>query len=293
MIMNDSYLWPDGKKSAMCFSVDVDAHAPWFWNNRHGLPKLLSHLEQRRFGPRVGIFRILDLLERFAIKGSFFVPGKVAEDYPDLLPTLVGAGHEVGLHGYFHELVTEVSDGEFTVALERALELFEKQIGFRPAGFRSPAWEMTPHMVAEVKRHGLYDSSLMGYDHPYTLAGVTEVPVQWTIDDAIYFKFLGGGGDMWPPTPPGPILDGWIDEWTVVHRYGCLFMLTVHDWISGRGQRIAMLERLLEKIRAEPSVWIAKVGEVAAHHAATQADRFVVSSDIPADISDHPARRGA
>ena len=94
-------------------------------------------------------------------------------------------------------------------------------------------------MLAEVKRLGLYNSSLMGFDHPYTIDGVTEVPVQWTTDDAIYFKFLGGGADLAPPSAPGPILDGWLDEWEVLHRYGGLFMLTVHDWISGRAQRIA------------------------------------------------------
>lgn len=293
MSAHDPYDWPQGKRSAACFSVDVDAHAPWLWNNRKAIPQRLSHLEQRRFGPRVGIFRILDLLARFGIHGSFFVPGVVAEDYPDLLPTLVGAGHEVGLHGYFHELVTEISDAEFTVALECSLAIFEKQIGRRPAGFRSPAWEMTPHMVAEVRRHGLYDSSLMGYDHPYTIDGVTEVPVQWTTDDAIYFKFMGGGGDMWPPTPPGPIVEGWIDEWSYLHREGSLFMLTVHDWISGRGQKIVMLERLLTAIRAEPSVWFVTVGEIAAHHAATQASRHVAAGGIPAGIDGHPARRGA
>lgn len=293
MLIDDSYQWPDGKKSAMCFSVDVDAHAPWFWNNRQGLPKRLSHLEQRRFGPRVGIYRILDLLERYGIKGSFYVPGKVAEDYPELLPALAGNGHEVGLHGYFHELVTEVSDDEFTVALEQSLEIFEKQLGRRPAGFRSPAWEMTPYMVSEIRRCGLYDTSLMGYDHPYTVDGVAEVPVQWITDDAIYFKFMGGGGEYWPPNPPGPLVDGWIDEWRALHRFGTMFMLTVHDWISGHGQRIVMLEKLLDRICAEPSVWIATVGEVAAHHLATQADRFVVSAEIPPEIHDHPARRGA
>ena len=52
-------------------------------------------------------------------------------------------------------------------------------------------------MLAEVRRHGFYDSSLMGYDHPYTIDGVTELPVQWTTDDAIYFKFYGGGLDGW------------------------------------------------------------------------------------------------
>ena len=67
-------------------------------------------------------------------------------------------------------------------------------------------------------------------------------------------------------------------------------MLTVHDWISGRAQRIAMLERLLARITAEKSVWWATVAEVAAHHEATQAARFAIATAVPPDLGDHPAR---
>lgn len=267
------YRWPEGQQSAACFTVDVDAHAPWLWSNRGQSTKMLGQLELRRFGPRTGLWRITDLLERYGIKGTFYVPGVVAEDYPDILPKLVEGGHEVGLHGYYHEIVSETSDAEFTEALERSLAVFEAQTGHRPVGFRSPAWEMTPHMLAELGRLDLYDSSLMGQDQPYTLDGICEVPVQWTVDDAIYFKFLGGGADKWPPSPPGPVLEGWLDEWRVLHRYGGLFMLTVHDWISGRPQRIAMLERLLDTLTAGDGVWIATVAEVAAHHRSIEAEK--------------------
>ena len=161
------YVWPEGRTGAFCFTVDVDAESPYLWSLKDGPPpRLLGQMEQRLFGPRTGIWRILDLLDRFGVKGTFFVPGSVAEAHPDLLPAFVERGHEVGLHGYFHELAAQASDEEFTGALEAALDIFQRQAGIVPKGFRSPAWEMTPHMLAEVRRRGLYDSSLMGFDHP-------------------------------------------------------------------------------------------------------------------------------
>jgi peptidoglycan/xylan/chitin deacetylase (PgdA/CDA1 family) len=278
--------WPAGKRSAFCFTVDVDAESPFLWSLKDAPPpRLLGQMEQRLFGPRVGIWRILDLLDRYGIKGSFYVPGVVAENHPELLPAFVERGHEVGLHGYFHELATQASDAEFDGALDAALAVFARQ-GVTPVGFRSPAWEMTPHMLAEVRRRGLYDSSLMGYDHPYTIDGVVEAPVQWVLDDAVYFKFVGGGADHWPPAAPGPILDGWIDEFETLHRYGAMTMLTVHDWISGRAHRIRMLERLLDRVVADPAVWVATVAEVAAHHAASpNAARFSVPARTPEAIA--------
>ncbi len=272
-----AYEWPQGKSSAFCFSVDVDAESPFQWSLAESAPATLGQIEQRLFGPRIGIWRILDLLDRYQIKATMFVPGLVARNHPELLPAFVARGHEIGLHGYFHEIATETDPYEFARALDESLALFKSQAGVVPAGFRSPAWEMTPAMLAEVKRRGLYDSSLMGFDHPYTIDGVTQVPVLWAVDDAIYFRFTGSPTDRAPPSPQGGILDAWLDEWEILHREGRMMMLTVHDWISGRAGRVRMLEKLLDVVTASKGTWIATVGEIAAHHAASaNAGRFRV-----------------
>jgi peptidoglycan-N-acetylglucosamine deacetylase len=286
------YLWPEDKTCAFCFSIDVDATSPYLWSVREEVPQRLSVLEIRRFGPRVGIWRLLELLERHRISGSFYVPGHVAQTWPELLPAIHGQGHELGLHGWFHEFVAESSDDEFSAALDASLQLFELQIGERPRGFRSPAWELTPGMIEVLRDRGFaYDSSLMGFDHPYEIDGLIEVPVQWALDDAIFFKFEGQGRDRWPPMPSAPVLQGWLDEWQILEREGGLFMLTVHDWISGRSQRLAMLERLLERVIETPGVWLATAAELAAWHGhSANRGQFAVDSDIPAAIG--PQRHG-
>ena len=282
-----AYAWPQGRSSAFCFTVDVDAHSPLLWGLREQpASKLVGQFEQRLFGPRVGIWRLLDLLARHDIRGSFFVPAVVAETFPELLPAFVERGHEVGLHGFFHEIVAHTSDAEFSAALDASLALFQRQVGLTPKGFRSPAWEMTPHMMAELHARGMYDSSLSGFDNPYTLGGVVEVPVQWAIDDAVYFKFLGGGVDHWPPSASRPVLETWTDEWETLHAEGGLFMLTVHDWISGRAHRIRLLDTLLSTVARTPGAWIATVGEVAAYHAeSVNRDRFMVPLSTPESIA--------
>jgi peptidoglycan/xylan/chitin deacetylase (PgdA/CDA1 family) len=288
------YQWPEGKQAAFCFSVDVDATAPYLWVQRApGATRSLGQLEQRHFGQRLGIWRLLDLLDRFGIKGSFFVPGAVAEENPELLPAILGRGHEAGLHGWFHELVADSSEAEFTAALEASVALFHRQTGAAPRGFRSPAWEMTPHMVREVRRLGLWDSSLMGADHPYEIEGLVEVPVQWALDDAILYKFSALPGDR-TPLPPGAVLDGWRAEWEGQHRYGGLMMLTVHDWISGRVQRLRQLETLLAQVLDTPGAWVATAGELAAWHAASaNAGRFLARAAIPDAVEPRRLGRGA
>ncbi|WJH37905.1 polysaccharide deacetylase (plasmid) [Aliirhizobium terrae] len=287
-----AYQWPEGKQSAVLFSVDVDANSPLLWSLGENAPARLGTHEIRNFGPRTGLWRLVDLFARFDFKASFYVPGHIAEQHPDMLPALVEAGHEIGLHGYFHEIVSEISDDEFTGAIEASLELFVKQTGKRPVGFRSPAWEMTPHMLSEVQRLGLaYDSSLSGFDHPYEIDGVTEIPVQWAIDDAIFFKFEGGGRDRFPMQSGRMVLEDWKSEWRTLHRFGGLFTLTVHDWISGRAQRIAMLEELLQDIANEPTTWVATAEEITRfHQSSVNQGRFSVEATIPAAIA--PRRFG-
>jgi len=260
-----TYRWPGGARAAACLSVDVDALSPWLWQTRDGVPRTLAVPEHRQYGMRRGLARMVDMLDRLPLRGSFFVPGVVAEENPDLLPGLLARGHEIGLHGYFHEIVADITDAQFTEALERSIALFEAQTGQRPAGFRSPAWEMTPHMLAELRRLDLWDSSLMGHDLPYRIDGVTEVPVRWDNDDAIFFKFLGGADRV--PRSHLEIGTMWQDEAEAQIDDGGLFMLTVHDWISGRAARVRMLEGLWRGLVERGDVWIATCGEIAAHHA--------------------------
>ena len=66
--------------------------------------------------------RILDLLDEKKIKATFFVLGWVAERAPDLIQEVERRGHEIGVHGYNHLLLTEITPEEFDADLDKALE---------------------------------------------------------------------------------------------------------------------------------------------------------------------------
>jgi peptidoglycan/xylan/chitin deacetylase (PgdA/CDA1 family) len=276
------YNWPKEHRAAACFTVDVDATSPWLWEHRDATPNTLAALEHRTYGMRKGLARMVSMLERLDIKGSFFVPGIVAQENPDLLPGLLDRGHEIALHGYYHEIVSEISDAQFSDALGASIDLFVAQTGQRPKGFRSPAWELTPHMLKELKAMDLWDSSLMGDDVPYQIDGVTELPVRWDNDDAIFFKFLGAGSNV--PRPDREVEQQWSDDAAAQTRDGGLFMLTVHDWISGRPARVDMLERVFQTLVDNDDVWIATCGQIADYHIKTAQGMSVTLDTItPAD----------
>jgi peptidoglycan-N-acetylglucosamine deacetylase len=270
------YSWPAGKHAAVMISIDVDADTPLLWRTRNELDlRFIAELEQRQHGLRHGLKALQAVLERHKTAATFFVPALVAERMPALLPGLVAAGHEVGLHGYAHETVRETTDGEFTVALERSILIFEQQTGRVPRGFRAPGWEMTEHMLKEIERFGLYDSSLAGLDWPYTLGQITEIPISWAREDTARFK-LTGLADRWPPTGPDQVLAEWIFDYEATAAAGGLFVLTLHDWIAGRPAQLRVLDTLLARIQADEATWITTGTAIADHHRTLDISSFPV-----------------
>ena len=277
-----TYEWPEGKRCAVSFTLDLDAESPYFWVSREQTPPGLGELEQRRFGPRQGVARILALLDKHAIKACFYVPGVVAATYPELLPTLVERGHEVAYHGYFHERLDAINPRLQAEYLTQTMAVFAAQIGRTGLGYRAPSFEHDVSSLHGLKSAGVaYDSSLMGFDHPYTIDGLVQVPVTWTIDDALYFRYTNGPKDKTHPANPVDVLENWIEEFEGVREWGGSCMITVHDWISGRGQRLRLLDKLFAHIAKYDDVWWATPAALADYHLnSINLNRFEVSAQV-------------
>lgn len=142
----------------VCLSFDWDTITLW----RNG--KDATSVSRGEFGAHV-IPRILDLLKKYDVPATFFVPGMSAKSYPDMAKAIVDAGHEIGHHGFVHENPLRLDrDGE-KEALVRGLEALDEVLGLRPTGWRSPGWAISEHTLPLLAEHGfVYDSSLMGND---------------------------------------------------------------------------------------------------------------------------------
>ena len=91
----------------------------------------------------VAVPRILALLERFGVKTSFFIPGVVIDTYPAVCEQVVAAGHEIGHHGWAHIPPASQSPEEEEAGLVRGIERLRRLTGRKPAGYRSPSWDLS------------------------------------------------------------------------------------------------------------------------------------------------------
>ena len=281
--MKQPYIWPASIQAAFCFTIDVDAESPQLWRSRNQSSLSMNELEQRCYGLREGIWHLLEILKRHDVRATCFVPAHEAETRPWLLETLAAAGHEIGLHGVLHEVVSDLSPDQFSEIVEKGIETVVRMTGLRPLGFRSPSWEMTPWAFDVLRRAGiLYDSSLSGYDHPYSLGQTIEIPIQWTLDDAVFFRYAGTGADRWAPRTTSETAGSWLEICAGIERFGGSVVTTVHPWLTGRSGRIPLAEALLEHARNTDGLWVCTTGELAAYHArSSNSDRFRESATLP------------
>jgi len=259
--------WPNGARAAVALSFDSDHET----NELRDGAKSIGRMSWGQYGPRQGIPRILRALDRYGIKASFFVPAVAALLYPDEQRRLAAGGHEIGIHGWIHELNSVLDYPVERDLIFRAADVLEKVSGQRPVGMRTPSWDFSPSTLRIERELGLlYDSSLMADDDPYELVeageptGIVELPVEWIRDDAVYFNMHRFSG-LRPYTPPEAVFDIFRREFDRAHDEGGLFLLTMHPHVIGYRSRIWILEELIAHARSTGDVWFATHAEIAAH----------------------------
>src|SRR5437868_12747490 len=222
--------WPGGARCAVALSFDSDHETS---DLRDG-GKSIGRLAWGQFGNRVGVPRILKLLERYDVKATFYVPAVTALIHPDEQRRIIAEGHEIGIHGWIHELNSVLPLEAERDLLFRSSDVLEKVTGKRPVGMRTPSWDFSPNTLALEQELGLfYDSSLMADDDCYELllhgeeTGVVELPVEWVRDDAVYFA-MARFSSLRPYTPPTDVFDIFRRELDMAWEEGGIFQLTMH-----------------------------------------------------------------
>jgi polysaccharide deacetylase family protein (PEP-CTERM system associated) len=106
--------------------------------------------------------RILEILDARNARGTFFVLGWVAEKCPQLVRRIAAAGHEVGSHGYAHQLVYSLQPAEFRSDILRSKHHLEDLIGQPVRGYRAPCFSITDWAIPILQEAGFdYDSSVV------------------------------------------------------------------------------------------------------------------------------------
>jgi peptidoglycan/xylan/chitin deacetylase (PgdA/CDA1 family) len=294
---------PGDRDVAVALTFDFDG----FSNRIAGFGDLSPGPMSRGEFDRVGVPRILSLLDEYAARATFFTTGHTALAFPELTKDIVAAGHEIGHHGWVHEVPSKLGPQEERGVLVRGCEALEQVSGIRPAGYRSPGWsnsDRTGDLLLELGFE--YDSSLMGGDYepywyrsgdrpsatePYVfgeLIPLVELPIGYHLDDFVYFEFVMDPVSAIPGlAAPSALLEIWLGEFDYLYEDvgRGLLTLTMHPQVIGRGHRMRMLRSFLDHVTARPGVRFTTCADYARAWRTGHEDPAVLRSEDQHDTS--------
>ncbi|MBV8393557.1 MAG: polysaccharide deacetylase family protein [Alphaproteobacteria bacterium] len=271
--------WPRNARVAFCVVLHLEYFELLPAEDSYKDPRLVNEFgnyvpdyrtwTQREFGNRTGIFRVLDVLDRYQIRAGIAVNAMAAERYPFLIEQAKKRQYEFIAHGTSaNRMITStMTEAEEKAEIATSIAAIEKAVGMKPAGWLGQDYgesHRTPRLLAD--------------------AGLDYV-LDWPNDDQPYPMHVGGRKFVSMPNQPewDDVQQLWIrkintvrypdlvgDAFELLHREGGqVFSLSVHPWLMGMAHRIKYLDEALRRIERFGNVWHATPGEIARHYMTT------------------------
>ena len=260
---------PNGKRIAIMMAFDLDAETLW---EARGDNDHITNMSRGTYGPVQGVPRILNMLDKYDAKATFFIPGMTALRYPEVVKEIVRSGHEIGYHGYIHNC-SPIRDREHAdmLMVERYIE---DLTGTRIVGQRAPNGTMYDFSLDLFLEHGyIYSSNWRNSDGPFIhkLNGkeipIVELPKDSIFDDTAYDMYVDIDkiGHPWQNLRSGDEFTKiWMDEFDALAEEGRMINFVIHPQFIGRVSRINAVDRMMAYMK-ENGAWFETNGNVARH----------------------------
>ena len=243
--------WPDNKRIAVMMAFDLDAETMWTTHG-DGSTAHMTNLSRGAYGPKQGVPRILDMLDSHQVKATFFIPGVVAEHYPEVVKEIARRGHDIGFHGYLHEESTKTTYEQEDATMHRSETIIYDLTGQKIAGHRAPGGVIHDYSLRLFLEHGyIYSSNWRDSDGPFLhqIDGKTvplvELPKDSIFDDTAYDFYTDAAPERYGLKSPDEMFEIWKEEFDSLAVEGRMINFVLHPQFVGRASRVQMLSRLI------------------------------------------------
>ena len=268
--------WPGGARVAVCVIVSLD-HMEWTLppgsfqaGNLAGGTAIrpfpdYTRMSHREYGHRVGIFRVLDALEKSGIPATVAMDALTAENYPYLVRHCLDRGCEIIAHGQSASrmITSNMTEQEERAYIQESVSAITRATGANPQGWLGPEYgesERTPQLLAQ---EGIgYVCDWANDEQPYPIKSpsgeIFALPILWELDDVGAMSLrkvtVHRYGQMLTESFDQLYQDG-ADN-------GRVLVLHLHPWLIGQPFRIGYLEEALGHMMRRQGVWAASGKEI-------------------------------
>ena len=215
------------------------------------------------YGARVGVWRVLDLLDAFGMKATIYACGRAVERNLEVARAFTARGHEPAAHGYLWCDHFRMAEGEERATIARAVAAIRDATGERPVGWYCRYAPSVNTRRLLVEEGGFqYDSDSYADELPYWVRAGDRphlvIPYQLDANDAKFFRGPGwsGGNEFFE------YLRDSVDM-LLKERRPRMLSVGLHPRIIGRPGRAAALERFLEHVARTPGIAVMRRADIA------------------------------
>jgi allantoinase len=259
-------VWPDGARIAFSVTLVLDHWelVPPADTSRD--PRIVSPLgnffpdwltwSQREYGARVGIFRVLEVLDQFCLVPSVALAASAARHYPELVDELTRRDACFMAHGTYatRRITSRMTEQEERAVILESREAVHAAVGKAPQGWCGQDFNESTRTPALLAAAGFtYTTDWASDDRPFLLGpyhgrGLVALPPQpeWNDLESMWLRRV----------TPSAWADGIAAGFAYLYEEeGASFNLTLHPWISGQAHRIRWLREALTHVLGMPQVW--------------------------------------
>jgi peptidoglycan/xylan/chitin deacetylase (PgdA/CDA1 family) len=267
----NNWLWPNNKKIAVVFNVCLEA---WSDGKAPGIspmgnPLPAGYLDNMAiswasYGPKQGVYRILDGFAKFGAKSSMMVNGIIAERHPEAVKAIAQGGHEILSHSYAMDVIpVMLSEEDEKKNIERCSTLLSEAAGVPIKGWLSPRGTPSTHSAKFLAQAGytwhgdVFDADLP-YIQEFDQNKIVAIPLGTDVNDMPFMKF---------GNPPELMLNSFLQNLEIAREQNevCIIDVTSHAHIFGRPRGAYYYEKIIQAATSAQDVWVGTRLEIAQH----------------------------
>jgi peptidoglycan/xylan/chitin deacetylase (PgdA/CDA1 family) len=263
--------WPNGARLAVWIIPNIEffpltrgiAGSPY--SSDAPVPSVRAWA-QRDYGNRVGIWRIMDVMQRHKIRASPTLNSDICDHHPQIVKAAVELGWEILGHNETNSLwLNQMEPDEERASIARALAKIAALAGRKPVGWLgsglAESWHTLDNLIAEGC---LYVADWVNDDQPYwmDLGGkkIVSIPYSYEINDAPFINTRAGHIDQFVAA----IKRQFDTLYAEGAHSGRVMAICLHPYLIGVPHRIQGLDEALSYIAAHDGVWFATGSEIVA-----------------------------
>lgn len=261
--------WPNGKRLAVWIVPNIEhyeadlLHGPTVATPAVEPPDV-PNFTWRDYGMRVGVWRLMETMERLEVRGTVALNARVCELYPSVVSACVKLGWEFMGHGKTNSRpLSGMKADEETTLIPEVLATIERATGRRPRGWLGPGLAETDRTLDLLAEHGVqYVADFVNDDQPYPLTA--DAGTVYSLPYAIETNDIGAFvRRSFTPADWGTLLR---DNFDVLYAESAttakVMCIALHPWIVGQPFRAKHFEAALAYMRGHADAWFATGGEI-------------------------------